>query len=108
MFGRVTTHQNLLKALLHLKPKYRIALLKICGDEEINCISECVFNVLNGKIQLKEKDRSKLKKHKKQLRILVSKGKSKLRKRVVIQKGGAFLPIILGAVLSNIFNSLSQ
>lgn len=108
MIGRVQTHLGLLKALLHLKPKYRDALLKICGEDEVNCISECIFNVLKGKVPLKDKDKSKLKKHKNLLRKIVSKGKNKTRKRLLVQKGGAFLPIILSAVLTTLLNSITK
>lgn len=104
MFGRVKTHKDLLRALLTLKPKYRTALLKVCKDEEIDCISECIFNILNGKVPLKDSEKGKLKKHKTILRKLIKKGKGKVRKRIIIQQGGAFLPIILGAVLNGLFN----
>lgn len=106
MIGRVTSHKDLLRALLTLKPKYREALLKKCGDEEINCITECIFNVLKGKVLLKDKDKSKLKKHKSVLRKLISKGSYKNRKQIFVQKGGAFLPIILGSVLSALLGSI--
>lgn len=107
MSGRVTTHRDLLKSILKLKPKYREALLKSCGEEEINCICECIFNVLKGKIPLEDKEKSKLKKHKTLLRKLISKGPSKSKKRIIVQKGGAFLPIILGAVLSSLVNAFT-
>lgn len=106
MHGRVTTHQELLRALHTLKPKYRKALLKVCSDEEINCICECIHNVLHGKVQLEDKEKQKLDKYKNILRKLISKGKSTSRKRIIIQKGGAFLPIILGTVLSGFLNSM--
>lgn len=106
MPARVNTHRSLLKALHTLKPKYRKALLKSCGDEEIHCICECIFNILNGKISLNDKDKSKLSKYKTILRKLILKGKNKWRKRIIVQKGGAFLPIILGAILSGLFSCI--
>lgn len=106
MSARVNTYKHLLEALHLLKPKYRTALLKSCDDEEINIICECIFNVLKGKIPLEKKEKSKLKKYKETLRKLVSKGKNKVRKSIIIQKGGAFLPIVLGAVLSALVNCL--
>lgn len=106
MRGRVATHQELLKALHYLKPKYRKALLKACDEDEINCICECIYNVLLGRVPLKEKEKNRLAKYKLILRKLISKGGNKLRKRIIIQKGGAFLPIILGTILSTLVNSL--
>lgn len=106
MSDRVTTHQHLLKALHTLKPKYRKALLKACDEDEINIICECIYNVLRGKVPLDSTEKTKLHKHKNILRKLVSKGKQKFRKTIIVQKGGAFLPIILGAVLSSLLSSL--
>lgn len=106
MCGRVKTHIELLRALHTLKPQYRSVLLKACNNEEINCICECIHNVLKGKIPLEENQKNKLKKHKNILRKLLCKGKSKTRKNIIIQKGGAFLPIILGSVLSSLVSSI--
>lgn len=106
MHRRVITHQNLLKALHTLKPKYRKVILKACSDEEINVICECIYNILKGKISLPEKERTHLSKYKNLLRKLISKGKNKIRKNIIVQKGGAFLPIILGAVINGLLSSL--
>lgn len=103
---RVITHKHLLKALHALKPKYRKALLQVCEDQEINIICECIYNILKGKIPLKENERDVLAKYKNVLRKLVAKSNTKLRKNVIIQKGGAFLPIVLGAVLNALVNNL--
>lgn len=103
---RVKTHEEFLRALHVLKPKFRKVLLKACGEEEINCICECIYNVLKGKVPLQEEKINKLQKYKNILRKLISKGKNKLRKNIIIQKGGAFLPIILSSVLNALLNSL--
>lgn len=105
MYRRLKTHSDLLRALHTLKPKYVKALLKSCDEEEINCICECIHNVLKGKV-LAEKARKNLKKHKDILRKLVHKSTNKIRKNVIIQRGGAFLPIILGSILSALVGSL--
>lgn len=55
MHRRLKTHTNLLRTLHTLKPKYIKALLKSCGEEEINCICEGIHNVLKGKVPLEEK-----------------------------------------------------
>lgn len=106
MSRRLNTHKDLLSALHKLKPKYRKALLKSCNKEEINCICECIHNVLQGKVPIEEKNKRKLKKYKSVLRELVRKGTDKVRKKIIIQTGGAFLPIILGSILSTLLGSL--
>lgn len=108
MSRSLNTHKELLSALHKLKPKHRVALLKSCSKEELNCICECIHNVLQGKVPIEEKDIYKLKKYKYLLRKLLRKGTNKLRKTIIIQKGGAFLPIILGSILSTLLGSLSN
>lgn len=106
MKSRVHIHGDFLRALHLLKPKHRKVLLKACGEEEINCLCECIYNVLQSKIPIKEKEKSKLNRYKNILRKLISKGKNKLRKNIIVQKGGAFLPIILGSVLTALLGSI--
>lgn len=101
----IKTHKDLLKALTVLKPKYKKALLKACDEEEIKFICECIHNVLQGKIELKEKEKIKLKKYKNILRKIVRKGSDKIRKHLIVQKGGAFLPIILSSILSGLVST---
>lgn len=102
---RVITHQHLLKALHTLKPKYQKIILKACNDEEVNVICECIYNILKGKLPLDEKEKKHLSKYKHILRKLIRKGKNKIRKNIIVQKGGAFLPIILGAVINGLLSS---
>lgn len=108
MSRTLKTHKELLIALHKLKPKYQKALLKSCDEEEINCICECIHNVLKGKVPLEEKEKKRLNKYKSILRKLVRKGANKVRKHIIIQKGGAFLPIILGSILSGLLGYLTN
>lgn len=109
MYQRITTHKELLSALHKLKPKHRRILLKSCNNQEINCLCECIHNVLQGKVPLKENTKTKLKKIKNILRNLISKGKSfEYRKNILIQKGGSFLPIILGTILSTLVSCFNK
>lgn len=105
MQQRLKTYKDLLSALHTLKPKYRKALLESCDEKDINCICECIHNILQGKVELKEKEKKKLNKYKNVLRKLVRKGTDHLRKKILIQRGGAFLPIILGSILSSLVSS---
>lgn len=106
MHQTLKTHKDLLSALHTLKPKYQKALLKSCDEEEINCICECIHNVLKGKVPLEESAKKKLKKYKDLLRKLVRKSTNQIRKRLIIQRGGSFLPIILGSILASLVSSI--
>lgn len=106
MTTSVHTHKDLLTALHILKPKFQKSIIEACNDEEINCICECIYNVLQGKIPIANQEKLHLNKHRHVLRKLITKGKNKQRKHIIIQKGGAFLPIILGSILSALLGSI--
>jgi hypothetical protein len=75
------------------------SILSNCDRDLVNCISECVLNVLNGNIALTGCDSRKLRKHKLALRKLVDKQVSlQGKKRIIVQSGGFLLPL-LAAVL---------
>ena len=59
-----------LQVLKTADPKLRKAVISNCNKELLNCISECVLNVLNGNIKLPGCVTRKLQKHKAALRSL--------------------------------------
>lgn len=106
MSKSVHTHREYLRALCKLKPYYRNILVKAADADAIKCICECIFNVLKGSVPITEKEKLKLRKHKKVLRELIKKGDLKKKRKIIIQTGGAFLPIVLGSLLSGVLSSL--
>lgn len=91
----------LLKTLASASPKLRHMILEKGNLQLIKAIVECIENVLKGNIPIEAASFKKLKKHKSALRA-VSKTPNKLsqKKKVIIQKGGAFLPALLLPVIS--------
>jgi len=49
---RVRSNYHAVHVLKTAEPKLRKALITNCNKELVNCISECVLNVLNGNIIL--------------------------------------------------------
>lgn len=90
-----------LKTLAVAPPKLRRMILEKGNLQLIKAIVECVENVLKGNITLEADYLKKLKKHKSTLRK-VSKAPNKLaqKKKVIVQKGGSFLPALLLPVIS--------
>jgi hypothetical protein len=84
--------------------KRRNALIDIATNGEIDSISECILNILQGKVPLKPFQTKKLQKIKKYLRLLASKKCSiKNRKKILKQKGGflgALIPVAIAAISS--------
>ena len=79
----------LLHALCHIDGKQRDAVLRSADDKLVKSICECALNVLHGVVQLKDSEKTRLKKHKKILRRLAesrsrSKNKWRLKKRAII------------------------
>lgn len=105
----------LLNALCHADKEQRVALIRAADKNFINCICECVLNVLQGVIELKPKEKKRLGKHKSVLRKLIatprnsirsSEGAWRNRKRTLVQSGGSFLPIVLAPLLGSIFSKI--
>jgi len=99
---RVRSIYHSLHVLNTAEPKLRIGLITNCNKELVNCISECVLNVLNGNIKFSGCNTRKLKKHKAALRTIADRHVSLSGNiRNIIQRGGFLLPL-LGAILSTI------
>jgi hypothetical protein len=100
MARRLRANLDELKVLKKAKPKLRKNIIKAAENDLITCLAECSHNVLNGNIQLSNKDKTALKKHQKALRELAKRKLStSKRRRILIQKGG-FLPALLGPILT--------
>lgn len=101
---------SLLKALRDCNKEQRLALLKTADKKLVNYICECALNVLKGVVSLKNNNLQKLKKHKQTLRKLIKnngqKNTWKAKKRVIVQRGGSFLPFLLEPVLSALISTL--
>jgi len=70
---RIKSNYHTLNVLKHARPKLRKAIISNCDIDLVNCISECVLNVLNGYIALTGCEKRKLSQHKLALRKLVDK-----------------------------------
>jgi hypothetical protein len=74
--------------------------VKQASDSELCAICELVKNLIhNPALNLGERERELLKKHKKQLRTLIDRHIPKGRKRSILQRGGnLLLPLIISLV----------
>ena len=102
-------HKDFLTLLGNSKQrKRRNALIELGTNEEIDSISECILNILQGKVKLKSQEIKKLQKIKQYLRLLANKKCSiKKRKTLLKQKGGflaALIPLAISAVTSLLGN----
>ena len=101
--------QDLLKVLSHCKPKIRNAILKNCENELIHIVCDCVYNVAKGNVPgLTQEKVNKLARHKINLIKLTKKVPIKEKRKILIQKGGGFLPFLLPLVAPLIAKAVSK
>lgn len=107
MSQSVINNAGVLRFLQKAKPQYRRAILKAADKTLVHCICECVHNTLKGTVPLTQSQRKRLAQHKKILRRLVKRGESvSLKKKIINQRGGAFLPMILAPLITGVLGSL--
>ena len=82
------------------KGKRRRALIQTADKEEILAVSEIIDNLLRGNIPLSDKQRKRLKRHRKKLRHIASKRVSIKQKKILINQTGGFLSAIIPLALS--------
>lgn len=96
----------MLYALKSAKPKLRKAILQNASPELIKTLSEIVYSVIHGNVEICSVTHKKLRKYKKSLRKFAVPHYSIERKRrlIVNQRGGWISPLmtIVGALLSKL------
>ena len=101
MAPSVKTHRAVLQVLQSAKPNLRKAILRESDKALVYAICEICDNLLLGNIPLTTAQKSKLKRYRNDLRRMAQKGEGwKSKKEHLVQKGGAFLPLLLSAVAS--------
>ena len=97
-----------LKRIHRMGEKAKKQLIKNCDKKLIECFCECSKNILKGNVPLKPGQLRRLRREKKNLRVLALKKTPIRRKRRILQKGGfigAILPPVL-TVLSSLLGGL--
>jgi len=104
MSRRVRKYMPVLKRITKLGEKAKRDYVRKCDKEFLDCISECAKNVIKGNVPLTDRQKTKLRRSRNDLRALSVKKTSSRKKRRILQKGGflgALLPPVL-AVLSSL------
>lgn len=105
---RVKNNINFLRVLCKCNKKMMKAIIHTSDKELITCICECILNCVNGNIKLSEGDLGKLKRFKSILRELLNKRKPmKNKKKLLIQHGNGFLPILIPTIIEALASFLN-
>ena len=109
MSKRLKDSLPFLQVLIRCKPKLRKAILEHGPGHVLMSICECSHNVLKGVIPLTPSQKQRMSRYKKHLRTLADKKVSRVRKRRLLsQKGGNILTILIPTVLSAISSLLTK
>jgi len=103
MSKRVRKYLPVLKRITKLGDKAKRDYVRKCNKEFLDCVSECAKNVLKGNVPLTDRQKTKLRRRRNDLRALSVKKTSLRKKRRILQKGGfltALLPPVLGILSS--------
>jgi hypothetical protein len=101
---RLQKHFELIKALSAAIPrKQRRALIDSLSASQVNCLCECVYNVISESVPSNDDVRHKLQKYRRVIeRVISSKNRKEKgyveKKKKLLQTGG-FLPLVLGPIL---------
>ena len=80
--------------------KRRKALLDVATKQEIDAISECLLNIVNGRVRISPTKIGKLKRIKKHLKDLTNKRCSFKRRKQILKQEGGFLTSLLPVALT--------
>lgn len=105
-FRNILDQEHILKELAREKSIYRITILKKADPKLIIAICEIIYNILEGNLPLDKKQKELLFKERNFLRKLVEKNKITYKRRLLVQKGGFILPLLLPIALSAISSLL--
>ncbi len=106
---KLKDHRVFLQMLSKSNPKYRKTLINGAPPEIMKLLSECALNILKGTITLSNDEKTKLRKHKNQLRQMATTKVTNKQKKKIVQKGGmlqAMLKPILKAALPHVVNHI--
>jgi hypothetical protein len=95
----IKANYHTLHVLKHARQKLRKAIISNCDMDLVNCISECILNILNGNITMTGCEKRKPSKHKVALRKLVDKQVPIRWKKLLILQRVGFIVALLAAVL---------
>jgi hypothetical protein len=107
MSAEVKKYLPILRLLVKATPYKRKKLLQGADTNFIKILIECCYNTLHGNVKLSKQKVKKLKKYKEVIRKISKATKNtKNKKQFLVQKGGAFLPLILPSIISGLVTLL--
>ena len=103
----IKSYGSFLEGLTHLPPRYRQKMINDSPKEVIDSVGECCLNIIKGNVRLTKAQKQKLQARQRHIRLLSSKEVSVPdKKKIINQKGGALLGLLLKTLLAPIVGSV--
>ena len=103
----IKSYGSFLEGLTHLPPKYRQKMINNSPKEVIDSVGECCLNIIKGNVRLTKAQKQNLQARQRHIRLLSSKQVSlPEKKKIINQKGGALLGLLLKPLLAPIVGSV--
>ena len=97
----------LLKVLVDATPKLKKAIIKHAPTDLVTAISEIVLNLIKGVIKLTAHQKKRLSRYKKELLALAKKKVPlRIKRKILVQKGGGVVSILVPLALSLLSSKL--
>lgn len=103
----IKTYGTFIEGLSHIPHKYRKKIIQECPKEVIDCIGECCVNIIKGSVRMHPAHKKPLQAKKQLIRRLSSKEVTPdEKKKILNQKGGAILGVLLKPLIAPIIGSV--
>jgi len=84
-------------------------LISAAKPDHLKCITECAHNIVCANVRLTKGQHKKLKRHAKFIRLIAKKHISlPEKKRLLVQRGGGFLPALITPILAIVSSLLGE
>ena len=96
----------LLQVLVDATPKLKKAIIKHAPPDLVTAISEIVLNLIKGVIKLTAHQKKRLSRYKKELALAKKKVSLGKKRKILVQKGGGVVSILVPLALSLLSSKL--
>lgn len=103
---RIKKCKQIWTALIDAKAPLRKAIIEKADKDVIKALIEILINFLKCNLSVSKKKIVKLKRYKKKIRKIAHTKNVNHARKLLVQSGGAFLPIILGALASSLIGKV--
>lgn len=104
---KLIEQRKLFYVLDNLQLKYKTAVVSKADRKLIKSICDGILNLLNGNIPLSDIDKDKLRKYRTTLRKIISKSTLKDKRKLLVQRGGSILGILIPTIVSGLTSLIS-